>query len=156
MMPRRPQPSNDFERDLLARIDKFGWTVNSIFEPGGNHMPFCYSIGIYETLRAPELLIAGLKPDVGPHLVNDYGDRLRRGETFVPGRRYGDFVDGYDIVLLQADPVLASKDYTLSARWLYGGTDFPLLQLVWPDTRGRFPWEAGYAGRQPLVGAPPV
>jgi len=27
------------------------------------------------------------------------------------------------------------------ARWFYGGSNFPLLQLYWPDRNGKFPWD---------------
>jgi hypothetical protein len=41
------------------------------------------------------------------------------------------------------------------AQWFYESEDgFPVLQLVWPDEQGRYPWDEGYAitdGSQPVL-----
>ena len=45
-----------------------------------------------------------------------------------------------------------------TARWFYGGSDFPLYQLVWPSRDGYFPWNelaSDYLKHlQPVLGSP--
>jgi hypothetical protein len=31
-----------------------------------------------------------------------------------------------------------------SSGWYYKGSDFSVLQLVWPDKKGIFPWQIGF------------
>ncbi|MFL5577733.1 MAG: DUF4262 domain-containing protein [Gemmatimonadaceae bacterium] len=39
----------------------------------------------------------------------------------------------------------ACRSFVGFARWFYGGDDFPVLQVVYPDRTGRYPWEDGVA-----------
>jgi hypothetical protein len=37
------------------------------------------------------------------------------------------------------------KDYLGGSRWFYGGDKFQCLQMVWPDRKGKFPWQARFS-----------
>ena len=45
------------------------------------------------------------------------------------------------------------------ACWAYEGEEFPVVQLVWPDKQGRWPWEdgvrAGFRDAQPVLAMRP-
>ena len=43
-------------------------------------------------------------------------------------------------------------DYVLSSLRFYGDKEFKYVQLVYPDTNGRFPNDAGYDYDQVIVG----
>jgi len=51
------------------------------------------------------------------------------------------------------------REFLGTALWFYRsiGRDFPVLQIVWPDKRGRFPWDADFdertRDRQPVLAA---
>lgn len=158
-MKGRPEPINSYERGLLARIDEFGWSVTSVADPQNMSPPFSYSIGMYERFEQPEVLVIGQRPQLGLSIVNTYGHRLKASEYFVCGRNYAGFLLNFDVTFIDIDAEMASKTYTLSARWFYRGTQFPLRQVVWPDKSGNYPWDAGWRrdfdSQQPILGAPP-
>lgn len=158
-MRARPQPKDSYEQKLLSRIDQFGWSITSVADPENRQPSFSYSIGIFETFKQPEVLVIGQRPQLGCVMINLYGNRLKRGETFTSNHRYAGFIEGFDIFLIEVDAAASSQTYTRSARWLYSGTDFPLRQMVWPDTQGNFPWDdvwpESFDQQQPILGAPP-
>ena len=51
------------------------------------------------------------------------------------------------------------SDYVGFALWYYRKRHFPLLQIVWPDNDGMYPWDANLPSTfrewQPLLGAAP-
>jgi hypothetical protein len=70
---------------------------------------------------------------------------------------------GYTVGLhetLSQPEVLASHydAFVGQALRFYSGASFPLLQCVWPDKNGRFPWAkeaaAGFVAAQPLLDTP--
>lgn len=155
----RPVPKHDYEVKLLQRIDEFGWSVTSVADAEPEFLPFSYSIGIFETLGRPEALVIGRRAEVGHWMINEYGDRSKRGEVFDFGRPYGGFLRNFDVAFIPVDAALASESYTRSARWLYSGTSYPLVQIVWPDLSGNFPWQPGWpealSKQQPMLGPSP-
>ena len=144
----------DYERNIHTHIEEHGCSVTSVFDPEGSEPPFSYSIGIAKTAMAPELIVVGLKPEMGHWLVNEYNRRVKAGESFVPGVLYLGFLEGFSV---QFRPVARKhrEEYMRSATWLHGGPDFEALQLIWPSTTGVWPWapEASewFRANQPLL-----
>ena len=130
----------EYERNILKHINEHGCSVTSVFDPEGDEPPFSYSIGIARTAAAPELIVVGLKPEIGHWLVNEYNIRVRAGERFVPGVLYLGFLKGFAV---QFGPVARKyrKEYMRSATWLHDGADYEALQLIWPSTAGLWPWD---------------
>ncbi len=159
-MKARPLPKDDYEEKLLAQVDKHGWSVTSVFDPKQELPDFSYSIGIFETLKMPEVLVIGQKTEVSFWMVNEYGRRLRGGETFSKEGCYGGFLKDFNVTFLEADATVTSEDYTRSAKWFYQGTTFPLFQIVWPNLAGAFPWDIGWPieldKKQPVLGELPT
>ena len=60
-------------------------------------------------------------------------------------KAYDDIAEGMKIAFI---PVSRRHypTYLSYAGWFYQSvkTDFPTIQMVWPDKRGRLPWEDGY------------
>lgn len=146
---------NDYERNILAHIDQFGCSVTSVSDPDGQEPPFSYSIGIARSSQAPELIVVGLRPELGHWLVNEYNRRVRAGEHFSPGMLYADFLEGFQVQFGTVDRQHRAE-YMRSASWLHGGPDFAALQLLWPSTSGVWPWEPEanewLKSNQPLLG----
>jgi hypothetical protein len=148
-MPERalPEPEDGHDRDVLGLIARHGWAVLGITdgdeEEGEGTSGYSFSVGLYHTLGGPELLVMGLRPETAKSLLNAAGDRLRAGERFAPGDRVADLAAGYPTAVVGVAPRYY-PEYVGYARWLYRGSDFPMLQLVWPDKAGLFPWEDGY------------
>lgn len=136
-----PDPESDRDRRLYQMIREHGWMIRYVFDEKGRHPSFHYSAGIYETLGKPEIVLFGLYKEVGQWVINEYGRRLKVGESFEPGDRYSDFLEGYDVVFQQVDCRRARR-ITTWTDWFYERKGFPLVQLVWPDKdAGKFPWE---------------
>ena len=142
------------EQRILDDIEQFGCHVTSVFDPEQVEPSFSYSIGLTRSLSIPEVIVVGVRPDLGQSLVNSYMDRARAGESFIPGVPYLGFLSGFPVYFR---PVLEThrKGYMLSATWLYGGTDYEALQIIYPTTEGVWPWDQGasdwFRTNQPLL-----
>lgn len=149
---------NQYEKELLSNIEQHGWQVTSVF--GDKDDPsFVYSIGIYASYGQPDFLVVGLDAKPAAELVNLYGAKIKEGTTpFEAGHFYSDFLEGHDVYMTEANTEAKAK-YTLSCKWYYEGTDFPLLQCVWPSIKGFWPWDANawedYKAKQPIFGKTP-
>lgn len=149
---------DEYERNIHAHIEKYGCSVTSVFDAKGDEPPFSYSIGIAKSAMAPELIVVGLKKDIGHWLVNEYHRRVKAGETFLPGTPYTGFLEGH-AVRFGAVARDKREEYMRSATWLHGDSDFEALQLVWPSTEGVWPWDPEasewFRSQQPLLGEEP-
>jgi hypothetical protein len=137
-----PQPEDEHDRAILGHIAEHGWSVIGIEEEDGEP-PYSFSVGLYHTLGVPELLIVGQKPENAQGLINNAGELMRAGRRFRTNRRTTGILEGYPAVFVAVDPRYY-LGYLGCGRWLYRGDEFPILQLVWPDREGRFPWDEGY------------
>jgi hypothetical protein len=147
--------NNVIESEILHNIESDGWSLMSVLASP----PFVYTIGLEHSFEHPELIVLGMPPDFAGSLLNKLGQQIASGRHFHPG----DICRGEEVgcsANLQFGEVSskARKGYMLSANWFYFGGDFRGLQLIWPDTKHRFPGEPGFEqrfyARQPIL-APP-
>lgn len=125
----------------LNDVNTYGCHVLKVF--GDESEPlFAYSIGIEETSHQPDLIVVGLKLDLGHRIINEYNRRVRLGEVFHPNTLYDGFLDGFPVAF---SPVLKQhyREYLVWGLWFYRGDDFRVFQLVYPNTSGRWPWDPG-------------
>lgn len=142
------------DKKLLNDIEVYGWHVIKVLEdeegPG-----FGYSVGLYHTFNHPEILIIGLKLNLTHSIINDIGERIRRGERFIKGNYYSNLIDGFDCFFLEVDSKYY-REYVGYDLWFYENSDFPLLQCVYPTIKGVYPWEKEWLEEikdlQPLLG----
>jgi hypothetical protein len=140
------------------------WLVNTAEQHGAAVMhvagddrgaPYAFSVGAWRRFGKPEVVVIGLPQEVAHAVVNTYVQRVGGGERFVPGQLYEGF--------LQDCPVTFEKvakrhyaEFLGSAVLVYGGDDFPAVQLIAssPD-EARFPWQPdapqGFAEYQPVL-----
>lgn len=119
-------------------IAKYGCTVIHVMEEG-EVPPFAYSIGIQQETSAPEVVVIGLKRAIAHSVVNEYNNRVRAGERFEPGKFYSGFLDGFEVYVEEV-PLSAYEDYFGQDLNFYGGPKFSVLQIVYPTTKGVWPW----------------
>lgn len=136
---REDQRMDPDEEKALADIEKYGCHIIHVMAEG-EAAPFSYSIGIWRSTGAPELVEVGLKPPIAQFAINEYNRRVRSGERFEDGQFAGGFLEGFDCLFREVDRA-HYRDYLGWARWLYRGNDFPTLQLVYPTTSGVWPWQ---------------
>ena len=145
------QAAEQVRRDLERVIDRFGWAV---LHGGGNPGDPRYSSTVGLTaLGHPEVIVMGLPFEAGEKYLNLVGEAVRAGARFAPGAATTALTDASSpVVFLEVhdDP------RTTVAEQFYGSIE--VLQLVWPDSTGKLPWEEGHRNppaAQPLLGTPP-
>lgn len=144
--------------ERIARdIERHGCHVISVFDPKEEHPPFSYTIGITESAGAPEAIVIGLGQKLGHSLMNEYCRRARAGERFTRGVQVTGLLEGFPVLV---EPVRASRlaEYTLGCARRYGKLklEYSVVQLVWPSTKGVWPWEKAasewFVANQPMLG----
>ena len=146
------------DRKTLENIKEFGCSILHILEEG-TLPPFSYSVGITKTSGAPEVAVVGLKQSIAHFMINEYHRRVRAGERFISGKRYSGFIEGFEIQAQKVSPSFYDE-YFGRGLWFYNGANFDVLQLIYPNTSGIWPWEAdaneGFKLRQPILSMEPV
>lgn len=148
---------NPRDQSVAASTRDYGWHVMGVHADSEAPAGWAYSIGMWHTLRSPEVCIFGLDVDVMMPLVNDAGDAVRNGPPLMPDQRRDDIYDNYPAVIR---PVHESwcHDFFGVGLDFYQVSPLPMAQLFWPDREGRFPWEDDAADycreNQPLLWIP--
>ena len=150
---RRPVPTNDYERELIANVERFGWQCTSVAPAKGTKgVSFSYTIGFYRSFGQPEFIICGLAPEVAHSILTLLAEAAECGNMVSLDEPCDSLLEGYSCVFVEV-PKQQYGDYVRSALWFHGDNSFPLYQVVWPDKRGRFPWHAK-AGAELRSGQP--
>jgi hypothetical protein len=140
-----PEAVWQFEDEVPANIRRViaeeGWWVGLIAS-NDEGPSFAYTVGLWETLKHPEIIVFGLKLESMHTILNRCGELIRKGARFEDGSQTGDVLRGYDVRFRR----LAAADYTKYLGYAcnhYGGTWFPAVQCQWPDKDGKFPPDEG-------------
>jgi len=132
---------SEADNKLFDNIEKYDCHIISVAKAVGEEGPnFSYSIGLAKSLGAPEMLIIGLDSKLSAAMINGYRDDVKAGREFVPGNFYSDFLDGFDVLLIEANQQ-ARKEYAIWADWYHERIEFPLIRCIWPTTSGFWPWD---------------
>ena len=141
------------ERQVYHDIESHGWhvvTVNESDETAG----WAFSIGLHVTLGHPEVVMFGLSGDVLQAVINNIGEDIRRGSSYQDGQSYGDLLKGYDCRFERVHQRWY-RPFLGYATWYYDGSEFPVLQCVWPDKDGHWPQDpmsaVDWSKLQPLL-----
>jgi hypothetical protein len=150
---RRSREDAHPQADLLLIIERFGWAVEHVRVPKKTAArPFSYTVGL-TAVGHPEIVVQGLPAPVAQDFLNAVAEKVRAGGSYRHGQTTGEFTDeNGPVVFLQAQ----RTELLTAVEQIYGGVD--ALQLVWPDSTGRLPWQPGYRNApdiQPLLGPAP-
>ena len=134
---------HDFlKREVIQNVQRDGLHVVGVY---GERFcpPFAYSVGLYQTFGQPEIFIIGLSDvNLGPAVIKDIGRLIRKGVKFADGTESDQIIKRHPCafreVLKEFYPL-----YFGFANWYYRGWNYPVLQCVYPDHEGRFPWQPG-------------
>lgn len=151
--PGLPEPTDDHDRKLLADVKGHGWHVIGVAEDEEGPA-FAYSIGLQHTFGHPEVIVFGLDVRLMHQMLNGIGEQIRSGQRFEHLDEASDVLDGFNVAFRSVDEK-HFQEYLGYARWFYQGDDFPVLQCIWPDGQGRFPWHPEFpkalTTRQPVL-----
>ena len=127
------------EQQILADVDADGLHIEKVI-PEKKAPPWAYSIGIHKTMQQPDIIVFGLRPATMEQLIENVVERMRDGVTYTDSVEDDELLQGYTCAFKSVREIW--YDVTVRhARWFYGGSSFPLLQLYWPDRNGKFPWD---------------
>jgi hypothetical protein len=132
------------EREFVDQIREHGWFDTHVLGEG-EYPGFSYSTGFWLTSGMPEVLIVGLKRKIAHDILWDLFRDFKGDASFpigVPSEGIFGNARGCFLPVGKAH----YPEHLGWSRWFYGGDDFPCLQLVWPDPKGRFPWQPGFDG----------
>ena len=150
-------PSNEFENKIISNLAIYGYQLNNINrDKETNEPPFSYSVGFWKSYGHPEVLIIGLHATTVASVIDKLAVHLKNGGAhYKPGNIHAELIDGFDTLFLPVDAKVF-EDYLLSTVWLYKGTDFPVLQLVFQDENNSWPWDEraseNFKANQTIVG----
>lgn len=149
---------------VATAIRRCGWYIACVggapcARPGcgcwdADETPFAYTVGLFG-MDHPELLVFGLSPMTAGTVLNTLSERVRAGDTLLPGMMVT--VEGWSHRIIP-EVVPNPGDIVFSANRFYQRPDehsVPVLQLSYDHTDGRFPWEGGHStpDRQPRPGS---
>ena len=150
--PNLPTPRHKHDKPILEDIAKLGWSVVCIDD---GPTPYQFSVGLFHSLKHPEIAVMGLPPQVGGTIINQIGAMIKLGATdpIEPDRLYEEYTNNGNY--FKVVDTAHYETYFGTANWLYQGAEFPMLQCVWPLKSGHYPWDEGYpsegAAIQPLL-----
>lgn len=164
---------NSLWNKLLDQIDSRGWAWQIVGPDQGDHEnePFphyCYTVGLVSK-GLPDLIVVGLDVRtsiaVGDELIaralanNMVGQAVPTAAGFAPFELNKELLDvfkGTRAILVEVPPEEAAKRSLFAHDFAAAVSKAPnLIQLVWPDGKGRFPFEEGadpgFSEAQPVL-----
>jgi len=141
------------ERRTRETIATHGWQVIKV--PEDDEQPgFAYSVGLHTTFGHAEVIVFGLELDLMHRMLNNIGEEIRSGQRFAPGDLSPEVLEDSDVVFRRVERRYYDE-YLGYAQRIHHGDGFAAIQMVWPDSKGRFPWDTGFPralrARQPML-----
>ena len=157
--PSLPNVIAEHLAQLQNLIDEHGWAVHAIEGAGEGGPPFAHTVGLSQTFDHPEVLVYGLPEQLAGKILNGVGQRINAGDPPPVGTRVPDVINHYDVVFIPMVDGPGTDDVIiLDAMW--EGRSERVVQLVWPDQHGRFPWDPecdpDIVRNQPVRGSAPM
>jgi hypothetical protein len=125
--------------ELVADVEQHQWVVLKITPDRAPE--YAYSVGLTKSFAHPELVVVGLDDETMQELINDIGNAIESGRAFRDGDVSADFLQGYDVAFRSVPAHLHAAQFAWAERY-YGDAPFSVLQIVYPDRKGRWPWDA--------------
>lgn len=147
------------DRELVEDVRRVGWAVNMVKDPDEEPW-WAFTIGLRHSFQAPEAVMAGLEGSDMGWWLNRVGERVRDGELELrEGQNLVGVIDGFELAVRDVDPAWHRPLFGY-AMWFAQRPPLPMVQLIWPDSSGRFPWDALAGERcrmlQPRLWLPPL
>jgi hypothetical protein len=140
-------------------IEQTGWALEPVAADVDHDPPtpgYAYSIGLPTAVEFPDIVVFGLTPVAAKGLIGLVVD-ARRGGTDIPiGVELVGLLDNeLRCRFAPVDLAVWGPYFATAAAW-YRGTDFEVVQLIYPDRNGFMPYETGFEQRmafaQPVIG----
>jgi hypothetical protein len=134
---------NDTQRGHLHNIEKWGVSILSVADDKSDTAAiWTYSIGFWQQYQHPEVILFGLDHNTACSLINEMNVRIRdRKDRFESGSWDDDILSGGYRCYFEAVEPANYEDFLVGDEWFYGDGAFPVVQVLWPDNGGVFPWQ---------------
>jgi hypothetical protein len=129
----------------IRQIEQYGCSVMSVGRKCADDLGWTYTIGVFDTCGKPDLITVGLPFKVAQACLNEAVKRQRAGVDLTKGR-HCDLIGNVDCEFRPVDAKWV-KHLMNWANWYYGGTEYPVLQAIYPDLENRFPEDEGFNQR---------
>ena len=121
-------------------VERAGHAVIGVgADPDSNVSGFGYTVG-RTSKHFPELAVTGLEVELTTKVLN-WAANLKDPPLCEP-ILFDPAAPQFKFMLLPIPASVALSTFTI-ARAKYGD-DFEMLQVVWPDTKGAWPWDGAY------------
>jgi hypothetical protein len=146
---------DDGDKKLVTDVIDVGWHLVAVHAAPGQ-AAWVFSVGLWHTYRRPEISMFGLQTADMGIWINKVGDDIKAGKPPQPEESRVGVIDGFAV---QWRPAHQSwyRDLFGYGLWFYQGW-FPMLQMIWPDRHGRWPWDEACGERckqdQPVLWMP--
>lgn len=133
----------DTEKLITQNIKEHGFHLGVI--DGDDYLPaFAFSIGLYKTYNHPEIIIFGLPQEVMQVALNTICEKVQKKNSFSTGQNYDDILSKYPVQFVEVEK-RNYFNYLDYVSYFYDNTNnFPVLQMVWTDQKGNFPWDKNF------------
>lgn len=121
---------------IVDTIREHGWSALRV--EGG--ISFAYTVGLWHTFRRPEIAMFGLDGEGMQHWLNACVALGREQGWPEQGDPFEGVLAGFATQLRPVDDSWRDALFGTAHRF-YRGFAVPVLQLVWPDRDGHWPWE---------------
>lgn len=134
-----------YDQKMVDAIEKHGFFGQGVLADKESPA-FRYSVGFWESVKAPEVIIFGLDLNLMHDMLWEMFRKLRGGRRLEDGARWSDLIDGYDCVSRPVHPS-QMREYFGYALWYRRYRNQPkevlsAYQLFWPGVNQRlYPWE---------------
>ena len=144
----------NFEKILKkaeSDIEQYGWTFMFVDADQVSGMEsFSYSIGFEKTYAHPEVIIFGLPAETSHKIVSAIASAIKDNET-MPLHVPVENIIGNDLkVIFKPLDHALYPDYLSVAIEAYGTKDFRSQIMLWPDTKGSYPFDPSYGVKAQL------
>ena len=137
---------HSFSKKIAHNLATNGYTAVHVFDNETGNC-FTYTIGLYKNYGHPELIAVGLPAQTTDSFFETLAGRIKQGETISIGTPHHDLIrSNLPIYFLPVAPV-HYPDYLIQATHYNQTEDYPCLQLLWPDSAGKMPWEPTFDPR---------
>lgn len=151
-----PEPRDDYDKRCLDALRRGEINLVHVFDPKGS-CGFSYTVGRFVLRRQPELIVFGLPVENATRVLHAAGQILTDNTDSFDREYFGVASQVEPVVFLQIEFRFAKELLTYAA-WTCGRKKFPVLQVVWRDNVGRYPFDPRYDVlnyRQRLLGSVP-
>jgi hypothetical protein len=136
---------DESDQKVVDAVEQHGFFSQGVFE-GSEGPAFRYSVGFWETLRSPEVIIFGLDLTLMHNMLWEMFRQIKSGAELADETRWSELIEGFDCIARRVHPSQVGE-YLTYALWYrrlrsQQANDLQAYQLFWPGKQqGLYPWE---------------